>query len=828
MSCFTSLCDALAQPDAAFDLDLDLSQGAIPPAIGELTRLESLRLRNCPGPLALPEEMTRLTGLRHLAISAAQGTWTELPTFLQRLPIESLEVDETDLSGILGLRHLKRLNFVARNLARDVRRLAEGLPGLVDIQVRPLHMVGDILPPAISRFRCLETLVLTSCGLTDLPPELAELGRMRVLRLHNLLMETLPEVVTRLEGLEELGITQEACRECRRNPRGLTGLPWDLAKLTKLRRLDLSYALNNGSDEAGRERDEDEDALEFAPVPSVLGELADLEHLNLDGCGVMSIEALAPLRSLKSLSLRSCGLATCEPFSQHPLLEDLDLRNSHQLQDFTPLVHLTRLRKLGLRECLIIDLGPLAGLPALAELDIEETYYQEEHLPLLLRLPALVTLHARAEVLATWKRRRSIAARPESFRPRLASADRAEAVAALRELAAWLGPVVDGIRELWTIFGLDSRDDLSDSQSMVELPELDRFLELHLSALTSEELGTAIACVLREVYANPRAVVTIVQEMVRRADVVAQKMAVRAFFDSCTDSYEPDHRWHDERVLDQLIDDLFPQFESEPLADLLSEADSGMLDREQGDAVDALFAPAFARCRDEATRTRLVNRLRSYLQKMWEEIPDFGEELLSELDPEIRTRCCESQPVPPLPDGVDVTPPERSPSEAVRSLLDIAHDQRPLSEIPDLLRIAGTVKLDAMAGDELAEHVVRLSGKGAIEEVCAFGLLLPYLELDSRSFQRILAQATACAILTMNREIEDLCLGLAPAPNAVHWKTLAFNLACLAALRGDKSRMLAYAQRAVEVGQPQRVFLNDTDFTAYYGDPAFLEATCDV
>ncbi len=164
--------------------------------------------------------------------------------------------------------------------------------------------------------------------------------------------------------------------------------------------------------------------------------------------------------------------------------------------------------------------------------------------------------------------------------------------------------------------------------------------------------------------------------------------------------------------------------------------------------------------------------------------------------------------------------------EVTRQLLNGVQD---VDKLDDALKLLDTVseplKLTSQDGSTFASHVVDLAVMENFEEVCKVARHLPRLVLSSHSLERVLAQAIPSAIHSGDEEVKELCLKL--APKEVTWDILAFNLACLCALRGDKPALLQYTRRAIVLGKPKAEFLDDSDFKAYLRDPEFLEALKD-
>lgn len=173
-----------------------------------------------------------------------------------------------------------------------------------------------------------EVLVLSGCGLRNVPPEAFEAQGVTMLMLGNQPLQDLPEAIGRMQGLEQLDLT---FTQLERVPDAVFRLP----RLTDLylqgspvRRLPPSLA---GSPIKALTLDESQ----LEEWPDFGGENSALTSLSLDRCGLTVVpaavvtapllvqlcldhnplrdfSALAGLRHLTQLKLNDCGL-TCLP-----------------------------------------------------------------------------------------------------------------------------------------------------------------------------------------------------------------------------------------------------------------------------------------------------------------------------------------------------------------------------------------------------------------------------------------------------------------------------------------------------------------------------------
>lgn len=82
------------------------------------------------------------------------------------------------------------------------------------------------------------------------------------------------------------------------------------------------------------------------------------------------------------------------------------------------------------------------------------------------------------------------------------------------------------------------------------------------------------------------------------------------------------------------------------------------------------------------------------------------------------------------------------------------------------------------------------------------------------------ATSISIAQLSGRDEIAELVLAKL-VPETIEHPRLAFNLACLSALRGKKDDLLRFTKRALELGKPTDSFQGDSDFDGFRNDPDF-------
>ncbi|MCP4702956.1 MAG: GTP-binding protein [Gammaproteobacteria bacterium] len=139
-----------------------------------------------------------------------------------------------------------------------------------------LDLTGeDELPPEIGKLTQLETLILTGLQARTLPAELAKLAKLRVLDLSD--TRALPAVIFRLTRLQKLNLADNRLQE----------LPGDIAELT-----DLQSLILNGN--------------RLKTMPAGIAKLSNLEELRLEDNGLETLPAVVfKLAGLQYLDLSS-------------------------------------------------------------------------------------------------------------------------------------------------------------------------------------------------------------------------------------------------------------------------------------------------------------------------------------------------------------------------------------------------------------------------------------------------------------------------------------------------------------------------------------------
>ncbi|CAG0888012.1 unnamed protein product [Cyprideis torosa] len=320
----------------------------VPAAIGELRKLEHLslkgnRLRRLHG------EVSSLSCLRVLSARRNQLRASGIPSGLFSLEeLTTIDLSQNDLKELpSGLPHAKALLVLdvshnkIENIGSDV---FANLTELLHLDLSDNHL--ESLPPQIRRLQNLKTLILSNNPLTNY--QFRQLGALKSLTtLHlantNRTLSNLPKDLVSLEHLQDLDLSEN---QLTRIPDGVYGLPklkrfdlsenqlkelptsidlWtdlevldlsgnslkalptNICKLSKLRRLYLSY-----------------NELDFQGLPAGLGKLGSLEVFKASHNKIEMIpEGLCRCGRLRVLDLQDNCLVTL-PDTIH-LITDLEL-----------------------------------------------------------------------------------------------------------------------------------------------------------------------------------------------------------------------------------------------------------------------------------------------------------------------------------------------------------------------------------------------------------------------------------------------------------------------------------------------------------------------
>jgi Leucine-rich repeat (LRR) protein len=621
--------DALANPAGVTELRFNYGgEDILDGRIAALTDLEQLQLRDVPPDAVLPEALLALPKLRHLGLSG-QDDKLVMPALVARLPLTRLDVWDLDAADLPPLPTLRELEIVVKHPRTEVAILAERFGRLTRLELWGSHLESAELPDDIERFSELEELHLVSCGISELPDAFAKLTKLKIFGIRGCPLTKFPEVLTRMPWLQALHLKAE-----------LAGLPPALSQLVKLRTLDLSHALNKGAMLSSFD-----DSSKMKPLPRVLGELSNLETLDISCCGVVDLEVLRPLTKLRSLHVTWSHVSSLEPLAGMADLEELSLEYCQRVRDLSPLAGKAKLRVLDLDNTRPQSLDVLRTLPALAVLHIESI--KTKRIDPIYDLD--VELHANDEIKERYEARASLRGMPSlvELEERLGARDPATVEAALAQLAAWGVAASARDANAMLAFGIpvtdeeeedddgdddddegdddwddeddeDEEDVEGDDDGVVHagpyLPAIDLALDRHLGQVSPVVLARVFGALFQSTGDDFHAAIRIANELVSRDHPQideAQCVLVEAFA-KANKFYDTGHREHGHGTHDTLIDQVFPLLRGPALAKLLGWASNGHLDDEHGDSMLSLFRPALERT-SGSDRATVIARLETFL-----------------------------------------------------------------------------------------------------------------------------------------------------------------------------------------------------------------------
>ncbi len=236
-------------------------EGGIPPELTDLTQLTRLDLsaNELTGPL--PPELGGLAGLESLDLSSNDFSGPIPPELGGLASLDSLDLSGNSFSGSLppelgGLASLQHLDLSSNLFSGPIPLEFAGLTSLESLYLTSNLFSGPI-PPEFGGLTSLESLVLSGNRFSGpIPPELGGLASLEHLNLDtNTLTGPIPPELGNLGSLVGLIL----------HSNDLTGpIPPELANLGRLYWLDLSSNNLTGS------------------IPPELGDLANLGRLNLN------------------------------------------------------------------------------------------------------------------------------------------------------------------------------------------------------------------------------------------------------------------------------------------------------------------------------------------------------------------------------------------------------------------------------------------------------------------------------------------------------------------------------------------------------------------
>ncbi len=297
--------------------------GPLPPELGDLGGLRSLRFpaNNLSGPI--PPELGNLSKLEAMDISA-NGLSGPIPPELGNLgELKLLFLVANQLSGAIPpeLGNLSRLEVLFLDFNRLSGAIPPELDGLSALSYLDLgyNRLSGPIPPTLGDLAALRRLRLEFNDLSGaIPPQLGDLAQLEEMYLHrNDLSGAIPAEFGGLASLQWLDISHN----------GLSGpIPAEMGSLVRLKEVRLGDNALSGPlpQELGGMADLESLLLDFndleGPVPSEFGSLGKLTVLGLAGNAGMAGALPAQLTSLRLDHLMAGGTDLCMP--RKPVFEE--------------------------------------------------------------------------------------------------------------------------------------------------------------------------------------------------------------------------------------------------------------------------------------------------------------------------------------------------------------------------------------------------------------------------------------------------------------------------------------------------------------------------
>ncbi|MCP4138205.1 MAG: leucine-rich repeat domain-containing protein [bacterium] len=812
---FTSLEEALKNPKDVTELSLDKKE--------------------CKK--EFPASINELINLKKLAIIPKTMEWFKLPLEFKELPIESITIQGMRINEILGMKHLKELR-VDGIAGIDILPLCKNFP---DLEVLEIWMGGinHDIPPEIGNLKKLTKLIIAHAGFDVLPDEIEKLQELRFLQLSKLDIKRLPAALSKLRNLEELDLNDLP---------NIMDIPEETGDLKKLKILRLSdiftgKRIDHYGDEWFDNLLDRESNRKEMRLPRAIGRMSALEELILYFTPITHLNPLKSLKKLKTLKLVSTGVRDIDALEDMENLEELDIHD-HDIDDSITLGTLSSLKRLNIGETHIRDLSPLAHLKKLEYLKIYGCSC-DKHGPQVTAkaLRPLFGLQKLKEVIAQnfsskdWENRKEIPEplEPEDVLRRLKSNDADEAAYAIKNMT-----------DIFATFGAEKNT--CDKGKPVAIEILDNALEKFVTVLDIETLTHVVKETFgsKNLSDNFKATVTATEEIIRRRSAAGENKVVDIFINGTT-YYDSGHRTLDGTVYDLFIEELFPQFETEPLGRLLLWCDNGFLDSEYGDAMEDLFIPFFEKIQeDELDEELLANVLDHFKEYCLEGLSEYGgtEDLLESIEDLELTGKTKTVVDKTLNSYYLSKEKDQEEIEIKKETGDPEHE-----EIKAFLKSAFTCR-DAQLFIEASKKAVASPRAKELSLTLAnytTKLLIAFLQGgDFTTAKRLVlnfvsifpsidrtpkmtdlaSNSLVLAILSQDPDIEKIVFTvLLPedhSPENIDNEMLAFNLSCYYALKREKDNLLLCVKSALNLGKTPEQFLSDTDFEAYWEDKDFL------
>ena len=674
--------------------------------ISNLHLVKEIRFDNCTEKFEIPLTINEYPNITKLSFyGQSREDLFETPTNLEQLiHIRNLTLwRNCDFTKIKPMPQIEELYVSVKNVETETKQIIVHFPNLKKIKIWGNFLKKQLLPNEIGNLILLESINLVECGLGNIPNSIANLKQLNELRLRGLPLKSFPEIITQLENLEVLEIIGSAIK-----------LPNGFSNLKKLKKLNLDNSLNRGNTN---------EVKYLKPIPEVIGKLENLEELSLSSCSVFDITPITPLKKLKKLALRHSVLKNCDVFSNFSYLQNLDLANNYDLKDLEGLKDL-HLKKLDLTFNYSESIEVISSLKFLESLAIENCRYIKDFSPVY-NHPAIKELEADYKILKNWNKRNQFKNLPsiDSIITQLDLQDILKFEEAILQLSKHIKLNYNNKENpLISYFNLKAKE-----EEITEIELLDQAIQRHINNLSDATLIAIFKMTFKSVYDNYNAALLVLEEIIARKNVETQKKIVKQFYNACK-YYDAGHRLWSSTVQDQLIDDLFPQFTSEALYELLKKASTDMLNTEGGDSMEELFIPAFQNTTDEKLHKKLLEVFFKYEEKAR---TYFGKEYFDELLQQIKDIAS------PELEKIILSKKEenKEQEELILSLENLTEDN-----LPEIIKMLGS-KITQKLEDEYLYEIVKTCKKNNINKEAVNQLIVFLIKKKENSYLAELLQS---------------------------------------------------------------------------------------
>jgi Leucine-rich repeat (LRR) protein len=546
---------------------------------------------------AYTPEIEKLTNLRSLHYFPKTESSILFPQRFKKLELESLHIGSVRVSELMGM---KIKNLEIQISPDEILPLCNNFPELEELTL----MVGTefSLPKEIENLTNLRSLSIRKGTLTKVPKTIGNLKKLKHLCLTSLNLKTLPLEFTEIPNLEEFSL--------RDSPQLMT-LPKEIENWQNLKKITLQDLFKK------KEKMNFENVFfrneKGTELPPALSGLSHLEEFKLMYCPVANLAPLASLKKLKRIKVVQAELNDIRGVKELTNLESLELGNSYHVNSIESLSELTNLKSLDISDMKIKNINPLKKLTRLEFLNVNNCSFDKSKSKVMQALLPLYAFEHLTEVEATnitleeWETRdkndaQKVCLNSEDILTILKDKEKS-----LRELEDALNSIVE-MESLFRVNRYDAED------RTLEIKILDSAVSSRIEDLSDETLSKLVKVSFADTSMGDSYEVTIIviKEMIRRKSVEGQKIVVEAFMD-CTEYYDPGHRYYGSTVQDQLIDNLFSQFESEPLAILLLRVGDGLLSSDYGDNMFSLYPSLFSKMGDCLYEEAIIENLSFFI-----------------------------------------------------------------------------------------------------------------------------------------------------------------------------------------------------------------------